>query len=260
MIATTALGLFCLLASTTGAAKDGAAERLAEAERLIAARETSAAIDLYRALLADGVDGAGLRYNLGTLLLDRGDLGEAVAQLRAAQRRDPLDDDVRHNLEAAVALRSDQVAGTAAVDPWRALGEAVPPRTARLVLAVPLLLLGLCGLGAAGVAFGAGSLASTRVGLAKLFSTGAAALALVAAVGAVVLVARASAEARREAVVVTEEAPARKGPDAEAEIAFTAHAGLLGAVVDESGAFRRLRFDNGLEAWIDAAVLVEVPR
>ncbi len=62
------------------------------------------------------VDGAAL-YNAGTDALERGDLGPAVAFLRAAQRIDPRADDIRHNLAEA---RTRAAAG-------RGSTEASPP-------------------------------------------------------------------------------------------------------------------------------------
>jgi hypothetical protein len=62
------------------------------------------------------VDGAEL-YDAGTAALQRGDLGAAVAFLRAAERVDPRAADLRHNLTEA---RARAAAG-------RAGGEAPPP-------------------------------------------------------------------------------------------------------------------------------------
>ena len=84
------------------AAPGDAEVRLKQAAELAARQEHAAAFDAYRALLDEGVDGRDLRYNLGTLALELGRVGDAVLQLRAARRLDPWDDDVRHNLEVAL--------------------------------------------------------------------------------------------------------------------------------------------------------------
>ncbi|MCC7072404.1 MAG: hypothetical protein IT383_13835 [Deltaproteobacteria bacterium] len=228
------------------AAPDDAELRLRQAAELAARQEHAAAFDAYRALLDEHVDGRDLRYNLGTLALELDRLGEAVAHLRMARRFDPRDDDVRHNLEMALARRTDRLAGETASSPLLALGEATPPTWARLAFALPLALVGvaLCAQGAL-----------RRRWLWALV------LALVAlgAAGAGLWLARRAFEATREAVVVRPEAPAFKEPSEAAALAFTAHAGLSGRVVDEVEQLVRVRLDNGLEVWLERAAVVINP-
>jgi SH3-like domain-containing protein len=78
-------------------------------------------------------------------------------------------------------------------------------------------------------------------------------------VGGVVLGARVVVEHMREGVVQKPEVSARKEPDAAAAEAFVAHAGLSGEIVDEQGGYARMRFENGLEAWlpVDALAVLE---
>lgn len=217
--------------------------RLAEAEALARRKEPAAAIDLYRAARKDGLDGAALRYNLGTLLLEEGRVGEAVLHLRAAQRRAPRDPDIRHNLGVALEARTDRLAGDPILHPLDALGSTVPPRAARWLFGVPLALLGLV---VGGLAFAEGR--------ARTVARGLAAACTIASVGGATLwLARRSAEAAREVVLLSESASALKEPGLDAAEAFAAHAGLYGEVVDEvaeGGGFVRVRFENGLEAWL----------
>jgi tetratricopeptide (TPR) repeat protein len=223
--------------------------RLAEAEALAQRNEPAAAADLYRALLKDGVDGAALRYNLGTLALEAGDVGEAVLHLRAARRLRPGDEDIRHNLEVALEARTDRLAGDPVAEPMIAMGGRLPPLAARLALALPLGLLAAA-LAALGFVVGRAR-AALRIAIALLSVT--------AVAGAVLFGARLAFEGRREAVVIAAEAPALKDPAPDATRAFIAHAGLHGEVVDESGGYARVRFENGLEAWIAASDLGFIP-
>lgn len=229
---TAMLGMCLVLAA--GANVDG---RLQEAAALAARQETAAAADAYRALVAEGVDGRDVRYNLGTLSLELERTGDAVLHLRAARRFDPLDDDVRHNLMVALARRSDRLAGEDAASPLLSLGEALPPRLARWAVAAPLLLLGLA------------MVARGRWRQRKM-TAAVAALALTALAGGALWLARRSFEGSREAVVLVDETVARKEPHEDAAAAFTAHAGLWGRVIDEQGAFVRVRLQNGLETWL----------
>ena len=235
------VGLMLVASSGAGAvaAEDG---RLRRAELLAQKNEAQAAVDIYRALLSEGRDGKDLRYNLGSLCLQLADLGCAVLHLRVAARMDPRDDDVRHNLDVALEARSDRLAGSPVVDPLRVIGEQVPARLARLALAIPLAVLGLALLLLA--------LAGPRQRLRSLARALGVVGACSAVGGASVYACRLLVERSAEAVVVVPQTPALKEPDAAAAVAFTAHAGLFGDVVGSVPGMLRLRFENGLEAWI----------
>jgi hypothetical protein len=235
-----------LLIGSTGALAAKVDARLAQAESLARKRETAAAADLYRALIKDGVDGAAIRYNLGTLELDEGELGEAVRDLLVAQRFAPNDDDIRHNLDVAKEARTDRLAGEAPSDPIRFVGSHTSPAAARFALAIPLIVLGVL---FAAIAFGRKRLAIAR---ALLVVTGVAVVA-----GAFVWLCRLSVE-RTDVAVVMRETPALKDPDDSAAVSFPAHPGLYGDVVEDGGAFLRLRFENGLEAWVKSDAVVEL--
>jgi hypothetical protein len=232
MNAMLALALVAALASSTDA-------RLAQAESLAKKREIDAAADLYRAMLKDGVDGASVRYNLGTLALEQGRVGEAVLELRVAHRLAPGDDDVKHNLAVALDARTDRLAGEATVDPIHVVGEHTAPLIARLAFAIPLALLGA-------LLAALGFVDARRA----LLRTLAIACAVLTVLGGAVYAARVSVESTKEAVIVVDATPALKDADDAAAVAFTAHAGLFGDVVDENAGFSRIRFENGLEAWI----------
>ncbi len=221
-----------------GAAQAASDARLSQAEGLAKKQETGAAADIYRGLVKDGVDGPGIRYNLGTLCLEQGDIGEAVLHLLTARRMAPGDGDVRHNLSVALDARVDRLAGEAPADPVRAVGARVPPLAARLALAVPLFLLGAL---LAALAFVDRGRAAVRAACAAVFA--------LAIVGGAVYLCRRSVEGTREAVVL-KEAPALREPDDAAAVSFTAHPGLYGDVVEDGGPFVRIRFENGLEAWM----------
>ena len=216
--------------------------RLADAQRLAARQESSAAIDAYRALLTEGVDGAGLRYNLGTLLLESGDVGGAVRELLAARRFAPLDDDIEHNLSVAFDARADRLAGVGTANPVWFLGERTPPLAARLAPALPAALAGL-------------ALALSAFTRRRVFAFVAVPLGFVTVLGAGLWLCRLDFEGTREAVVLVEQTSARKEPDAAAGESFVAHAGLSGVVIDDQGGWVRLRMDNGLEAWLERSAL-----
>lgn len=224
------------------AASPVVAAELKEAESLAVHGDRAAAIGAYEALLAEGVDFSGLRYNLGTLYLEEGDVGRAVLHLRTALVDAPGDEDVLHNLDIARLAMKDQLEGVGPGLPLAvALGRQIAPGQATAGFLVPLLLLVLALAGAPWL-----PLRARRVVLAvafALFALGGAALGL-----------RLSAEGEVQAVVL-EETAARKGPTPAAPESFAAHPGLTGGVRERDGDAVRLRLDNGVEAWIDAKAL-----
>jgi len=217
--------------------------------------EEEAAIEAYTSLLRDGHDGAALRYNLGTLHLQQGALGPAVLHLASAVRMNPDDDDAAYNLQVALQAREDRVSELRQTT-WSLarLGDQLPRDLALWAFLLPLLLTCLW--------MASWPLQRRPLRWAPL-------LAPLLLIGAVSFGARVQAERRVRAVVFAEETSARVGPDPGAKVAFVAHAGLLGTIVDEQAStlhrgvahvFVKLRLDNGLDVWLDKSDLRVLPQ
>lgn len=222
--------------------------RVSEAQQLAAHGETGVARGQFEAVLRDlrqsGADGsAALHYDLGTLALVDDDLGAAMLHLLAAQRRDPGNDDVAHNLARAKEARQDRVeaASSPSLSSW---AQRLPPRGVRVFAAVVVALLGfvLALRGALG----------PRVPTSLV--VGALALTVVA-LGA--WGARASFD-RRALVVVMEPTTARSSPDEKAD-GFDVHPGLSGERVDETAGWWRVRLENDLDVWLASTAAKLVP-
>lgn len=233
------------------AASSGFARELAEIESLAIRGQSDAALDGYRSLLERGLDFPALRYNLGTLYLEQGDVGRAVLHLRTALRDDPGLEDARYNLERALAARADELAGAPrAPGLLLRLAERVSSTTASLLSGGALLALVLL--------FGLWPWTAPRTVLRRALGT-AMVVALVAfAASAPLFAARVYADGREEAVLLDDEVSARVAPSVDAAVAFVAHAGLYGEVVAEEAGFLRLRLENGLDAWFPRASLGRV--
>jgi hypothetical protein len=239
LTATLAIG-----ALTVDEARAKAAEAIALGER----GETGAARALLEEIARHGFQSADLDYARGTLALEAGDTGAAARALLRALDRDPFDDDARHNLAIARAQGSDDVAGvdSSGIDP-QAIGARVPPALASWLFSI-LLALTL-------IAFvAAGAIPRARGTLDVV----ARALATVTVAAAAVLALRLLHEASPFAVVTVAETPARRGAAPDADVSFTAHAGLYGRVVEERDGFARLRLENGLEAYVAKEALTVV--
>jgi hypothetical protein len=219
--------------------------RIKDAEGFAAHGEPDTARATYQAVLdelsASGTSGsAELHYNIGTLALGAGDVSGAVMHLLAAERRAPLDDDIRHNLAEALSRRADQVEGGTSMP----FGALLPPGAVRFGFGACLLLLG--------AVLAARGLLPRRLPRNAVFAVIAATLAS----GALWL-ARLQAE-RAVVVVVARDTEARPQPDATAA-GFTVHAGLTGRVVDDKSGFSRVRLENGVDVWVERDATVAVP-
>jgi len=238
------IAVVCLAASA-GRASD---PRVKEAERLAAHGELEAARaqlqTIHDELRASGAEtSAALHYNLGTLALGVDAVGDAVLHLAAAARRAPLDDDIRHNLDTALARRADQVSAGAT----RAPGARLPAGPIRLAFGIAVALLGVV-VALAGA--GRGRIASVG---RRLLPAGA--LFVVASAGLLALRWRADADA---VAVVMGDTEARPQPDATAT-GFGVHAGLTGVVIAEQQGFVRLRLENGVDVWVARDAIQLVP-
>ena len=222
--------------------------RVVEAQQLAAHGETASARGQYEAILHDleqsGADGsAALHYDIGTLALVDDDVGAAMLHLLAAQRRDPGNDDVAHNLARAKDARQDRVEMTTSAS-LSSLAQHLPPRGVRVFAAVAVALLGL-------------ALALRGALGARVPGALVGAVAVLAAAALAAWSARAAFD-RRALVVVTEATTARSQPDDKAD-GFDVHPGLSGERVDETAGWWRVRLENGLDVWLASSAAKLVP-
>jgi hypothetical protein len=214
--------------------------RLAEAETLAIRGDADAAMDAYGSLIDDGVDTAGIRYNLGTLALRAGDPGRAALHLLAASKLAPQDEDVAFNLDLARQMRVDQVMDVEGTGP--SLGQRVLLLSPRLLEGAHLVfaLLGFLGL-----AFFPFSPRGRRILALAAILCGT----LAVLIGGLAHLRQTEVE-RKWAVILAEETAARDGPSTRAATSFSAHAGLFGEVIDMRDNMIRVRLENGVDAWL----------
>jgi hypothetical protein len=184
---------------------------------------------------------ASLLYNAGTVALQRGELGEAVALLAAAERIDPRAADVRRNL----ALAQAQVAAGRGED------GAVPAPAGPIALSVAEAWWLAALLLAAAAALGA--LQRVRRPLRARRPVRGAALALLAT-GALLtlwLASRALEErAHPEAVVVAPILEARRGPDEPPRPPVLLRAGERIRLGRERGGAVEVRIGGSSIGWV----------
>ncbi len=217
-----------------------------EGNRRYTAGDYAGAVEAYEAILAAGLEGADLYYNLGNAYFKAGELGRAILSWERAARLDPSDPDVRANLELARSLTAD------AIEPlprfW--LLEAVSwwihvwPRG---------LLLGMAA--AAWWLTGAGALlwivadgARTRAWGRRLVWTAGLVSVLL---GATVAARELGVGQPEEGVVLQEVVQVRSAPAEDDDLTlFEIHEGTRVRVMRRSGGWAEIALDDGKVGWV----------
>jgi tetratricopeptide (TPR) repeat protein len=201
----------------------------------------------YEKLLAAGLGGPDVLFNLGTTHLAAGDLGQAVLNLERARRLSD-DDDIAANLAVARQRQVDQVVGEEAAVPFtHRLADAVNERILSLaflsVLWLGFLVFWVTLRRAPGTRLVPGLVAAVLLASATVLGAG---IGVHAWVRTTVV----------EAVVMPEALKVREFPGDAAKVAFEVHAGLKVRIMEESGRFVRIRLPNALEGWTEKEGLV----
>ena len=211
-----------------------------------------AAVLSYEQVAALGLSSEDLYYNLGNAYYKEGALGPAIYNYERALDVDPSSagaDDVRYNLDAAreaVKRRSeDRLIGAEVAPFW--VRVVSPYSTSFLSWMFLGLYVGLFALLLTLRFVGPGFL---RVSLWVVFAFWIA----VTGVSGGLLAGRVYLATRVERAVVLPDALAvHEGPDANYQTTFTVHAGLLVRIIEHDQDWVRIRLQNGLEGWVQAA-------
>lgn len=242
-------GSLLLAVLALGGGDAGADRDLLSALSAYRAGDYRRAGEVYEGLLAEGHDGAALRYNLGNCKAREGEYARALAQYRIAQRFAPRDPDVAANL-AFVRRRLGLVEEAPGLtDTLRAWARAFTLREIVLAaLAFEVLFLG--------------------VGVARLLSRRPPprALSAVAGVGLLACAAWIAHDrlvvAGREIAVVVSEAGAHSEPRADREEIFRVRPGAEVRVLRREGDWARVEARGAGVGWLPSAALstVQAPR
>jgi hypothetical protein len=203
----------------------------------------------YQKLLAAGLGGPDVLFNLGTTHLAAGQLGPAILFLERAHALSD-DDDISANLEVARQKQVDQVVGE----------EGAVPFTQRLAEATDERLVGIAFLIVWWLGFALFWLtwrrdAGTRVVLGLVTALF---LVVGAALGGTLAVHRWVQDTVVQAVVMPEAAKVREYPGESARVSFEVHAGLKVRIMETSGRYVRVRLPNALEGWTEKEGLVSL--
>lgn len=203
----------------------------------------------YEKLLAAGLGGPDVLFNLGTSHLAAGQLGPAVLFLERAARVSD-DDDIGANLAVARERQQDQVIGAEATS---------VPFNQRVAAAIDERAVAIGFLVTWWLGFVLVWLTWRREGGRVVLGLIAALLILVGAAlgGALWMTANVKATVE-EAIVMPDVARVREFPGDAAKVSFEVHAGLKVRIMETSGRYARVRLPNALEGWTEKEGLVSL--
>lgn len=219
------------------------ASEFAEANKSYENKDYPDAIGRYQQILDRGIESAPLYFNLGNAYFKSGDLGHAIVNYLRAQRLDPSDDDIRENLEFASSLPAVQMEGVK-LNPIRTFLENLlrPYRLNQLAwissgLFILFFLL-LC------LRFGLGF--RTR---SIRWVTTTALVFLVLVAGLTTFKYRNDYLLQR-GVLIQDDCQVLTGPSEQSDVELEATSGLIVEILDESGDYYNVLFENSRRGWI----------
>jgi tetratricopeptide (TPR) repeat protein len=216
-----------------------------------------AAIHEYETLIESGVADVSVTHNLAAAYGSLGKYGQSIRYFERALREAPGDDLAERGLKLARDLLGERQAkerGEAIVAERPPLSSAVFAAISEDALAV-LLLLSSFVFGATLLSLVVARAEAQRIGL----GIGVAAGFLLALVSSFGLWAKADFGAPgTRAVVITEHAPVREGPDPAARLSAELNEGESVRILAKDGEFARVRLARGSEGYVVKSALGEL--
>ncbi|MCP4686296.1 MAG: tetratricopeptide repeat protein [bacterium] len=241
IILCTTLLVLISLGSATAQSTD---ELFRQGNELFEAKQYDSAVAVYGDVVGKGLESAPLYFNLGNAYFRNGDLGRAILYYHKARRLDPDDEDIVGNLEFARRFTSVQMEGVK-LNPISSLfGAIVEPYdlnflawvTSGFFILLFVLLTMRFGLNVRGLV--------VRSGLTV-------ALIVVVTLSLLTTVKYDNDYRTPMAVVIAQEAVVRTGPSLLSDKELDAVPGLVVEILDETGEFYNVLFENKRRGWIE---------
>lgn len=213
------------------------------------AGDWAGAVAAYRELVAAGLQGPALHYNLANALLKAGELGPAILHYRRALRLDPGDADARSNLEYA-RRRTQDARPHDLPDPFPWL-TAIRPGAAQAAR------FWLIGLNLAALLFALARFLPDPPGFLRQLFPPVLGMAIFFAL--VFFWELRSEAGRREGVVLAEAAPVRAGPGDSHTVAFQVHEGTEVRLLRTTGGWTEVAVTDELKGWVAPGVVEAIP-
>jgi hypothetical protein len=237
--------LLLSLLSLVAIAGTGSEELWDRGNRLYVSGDYNGAIATYDSIVNSGLESAPLYYNLAGAYFKAGKNGKAILNYHRAERLDPSNEDIAHNLAYAEARVVDKIESV----PGSAVGRWFDS-IARLFSAdswgvVSLVMLGVA---LASLLF---YLLSERRRVRKLgFFAGLVALVCLVLSVTFGLTARSEQLNDTEAIVLSTASSVKASPEKSGKDLFILHEGTKVEVLDSFGDWTEIRIADGKEGWI----------
>lgn len=241
--------LLLMSASLLGA--DKSPDEFVAANKFYEEKDYASAIRLFESIINQGNESAEVYFNLGNAYFKSGDLGYAVLYYTKARRLSPADEDIRHNLEFARRFSRVQMEGVqlnpintffdSLVDSYR-LDFLAWVSSAFFVLFFLILV----------VRYGIGmNNPLIRIGIVV-------SLIFLLITSALTTFKYRQDFLARRAVIVAEDSQVHTGPSDQSEIELEGAPGLIVQIVDESGEYYNVLFENKRRGWIQKDLVAEI--
>lgn len=247
LVATVLLALF----AAGHVLADESPEEFRMANKFYEDKDYASAIRLYENLLKQGLESAALYFNLGNAYFKSGDLGYATLYYLRAKRLAPGDEDIQQNLEFARQFARVQMEGVALnpinsfvaslVDTYRLSFLAWV--TSSLFILFIFLLMARWGTG----------LNNSAIRAAMVFV-----LLLLVAVASLTAFKYRHDYLTRRGVIIAEESPVLTGPSEQSDVELDGAPGLIVEILDESGDYYSVLFENKRRGWIRKELVAEI--
>ncbi|MBD3256970.1 tetratricopeptide repeat protein [candidate division GN15 bacterium] len=230
-----------LLAGSVGASPQE--ELFVQANDYYKNRQYDSAILAYQQVVDEGVESAPLYFNLGNAYFRAGDVGHAILYYLKAKQLNPTDNDIQANLDYARRYTTIQMEGVK-LNPvssfFESLVEPYRLRALAWVSSVFFILLFV--------------FLTLRYGLIMrqgLIRTGVIVSLVLLVVTSLLTTVKYNVEfLTQRAVIVAEEGIVRTGPSEESDKELDTAPGLVVEILDESGDYYNVLFENKRRGWI----------
>jgi tetratricopeptide (TPR) repeat protein len=202
------------------------------------------AVAAFDQLDRQGVVAANLYYNMGVSYFRLGNLGRAAWSFERSVGVDPKDEDAAFNLAQVRKLLSrrttDKIEGSDRDTMWIRVVSAMTPSTQTWLFVIFYLLTFWF------------LFWRLRIPIDSRapWSAVAALSGIAAALAGLLLLGRVALDRIPFAIVLPESVSVREGADANYRTTFEIHAGLRVRLLEQDGAWARVRLSNGLEGWV----------
>jgi tetratricopeptide (TPR) repeat protein len=200
---------------------------------------------MYEKVLNEGYVSASLYYNLGNACYKSGDIPGAILNYERAQRLNPADEDLQHNLQLANLMITDRIEPTPRLfvwDMWDGIKGSFSLRGITLTMYALYVLV---------IVAAAALLLVHTYALRKAALISGSVILCVFLFSLAVFFARVNDVTRKDdAIVRAPVVNVKNSPDEKSSDAFVLHGGVKVRIIDRLGTWSKIRLMDGKQGWM----------